>query len=409
MKLRIIYNLDIINTFKGKGPEWNRYLGDCTAVQSSLHGKPLTSPVWFLAQATNIIARSVGQTVFVNNPLLSLIILLAMFLCDLRIGLCCCLGSTMATITELIVRIHPWNMVENGVAAFNGGLIGSVIPALHPLLIPDSRNPDTEIIVCVVIGSVASVFITSALSNLLNTFSLPFMTLPFNIVAICTFITILPDTTTTTQPPTHNITEPSISWPGVGHGILVSMGQVYAVHCLQSSCIINLAVLLYSPLLFCMCTLGATIGSILPLNFLSPQDYPQVYAGLWGYSPLLSMAAVSCVIYPLSGTSMLAGTINAITTVFIQKALIVVMGKTGLPVFTLPFTLATLLILLAWQEKMKKKEGKENKKKSSLEEIQKKKIDLMASFAETSSVTCKDFNNCQTVLPVSKIGPAPTL
>ena len=154
------------------------------------------------------------------------------------------------------------------------------------------------------------------------------MTLPFNIVAICTFITILPDTTTTTtQPPTHNITEASISWPGVGHGILVSMGQVYAVHCLQSSCIINLAVLLYSPLLFCMCTLGATIGSILPLNFLSPQDYPQVYAGLWGYSPLLSMAAVSCVIYPLSGTSMLAGTINAITTVFIQKALIVVMGK----------------------------------------------------------------------------------
>ena len=77
--------------------------------------------------------------------------------------------------------------------------------------------------------------------------------------------------------------------------------------------------------------------------------------------------------------------------------------------FTLPFTLATLLMLLAWQEKMKKKEGKENKKKSSLEEIQKKKIDLMASFAETSSVTCKDFNNCQTVLTVSKIGPAPTL
>ena len=44
-----------------QGPEWNRYLGDCTAIQSSLHGKPLTSPVWFLAQATNIIARSVGQ------------------------------------------------------------------------------------------------------------------------------------------------------------------------------------------------------------------------------------------------------------------------------------------------------------------------------------------------------------
>ena len=61
----------------------------------------------------------------------------------------------MATITELLVRIHPWSLVENGVAVFNGGLIGSVIPALHPLLIPDSKNPDIEIMVSVVVGSVA--------------------------------------------------------------------------------------------------------------------------------------------------------------------------------------------------------------------------------------------------------------
>ena len=92
---------------------------------------------------------------FVNNPILSLLILLAMFLCDVRIALCCILGGTMATITELMVRLHPWSLVENGAAAFNGGLIGSVIAALHPVLIPHSTHPNLEIAVSVLVGSVA--------------------------------------------------------------------------------------------------------------------------------------------------------------------------------------------------------------------------------------------------------------
>ena len=87
--------------------------------------------------------------------------------------------------------------------------------------------------------------------------------------------------------------------------------------------------MLYSPLLFFMCTMGATIGCLLPLTFLPPEDYSQVYAGLWGYSPLLSMAILSCVIFPLSRTSVLAGTINTITTVFIQKLLSGAMKRVG--------------------------------------------------------------------------------
>jgi len=329
--------------------------------------------------------------VFVNNPILSLLILLAMFLCDVRIALCCILGGTMATITELMVRLHPWSLIENGAAAFNGGLIGSVIAALHPVLIPHSTHPNLEIAVSVLVGSVASIFITSALNNLLNTFSLPFMTLPFNIVAICTFITLLPAQDSTTQTIPQNTTNETISWVGVGHGILVSMGQVYAVHCLASSCLINLAVMLYSPLLFFMCTMGATIGCLLPLTFLPPEDYSQVYAGLWGYSPLLSMAILSCVIFPLSRTSVLAGTINTITTVFIQKTLSSVMRKAGLPVFTLPFTLSTLLMLLAWQEKWKSKKAKSGQKDSDMDQIRKQKMDLMSSFADTRNMASKQY------------------
>ena len=55
-------------------------------------------------------------------------------------------------------------------------------------------------------------------------------------------------------------------------------------------------------------------------------DNVEVYDGIWGYNSLLSMAAVSCVFYPLTVSSFLAGLVNVVTTVFIQKALAVNMS-----------------------------------------------------------------------------------
>jgi urea transporter len=172
------------------------------------------------------------------------------------------------------------------------------------------------------------------------------MTLPFNIVSICIFLTLIPaedlplpdhltplnltDLPLPSLLTPHNLTSTvpmTISWPGVGHGILLSMGQVYAVNYLLSSCLMSLSVALYSPLLFCMCTIGATMGCLLPLLFLPPQHYTQVYSGLWGYSPILSMAAVSCVTLPVSGSSILAAIANTITTVGMQRALAHTMDK----------------------------------------------------------------------------------
>ena len=79
---------------------------------------------------------------------------------------------------------------------------------------------------------------------------------------------------------------------------------------------------------------------------MSKLSSTQVYDGIWGYNSLLSMAAVSCVFFPFSANSLLAGellqysnllksfknedarqtdylagTVNAVATVGIQAAL----------------------------------------------------------------------------------------
>ena len=159
------------------------------------------------------------------------------------------------------------------------------------------------------------------------------MALPFNIVAVCVFLTLQPsdqshamleedsDNTTISISLTATVTDASISWVGVGRGILVSMGQVYAVNNVKASVLMNLAVALSSPLLFLLSTLGAAIGCLLPLAFLPPSDYQQIYDGIWGYNALLAMAAASCVFFPFSPVSFVAGTVNTVATIAIQQAL----------------------------------------------------------------------------------------
>lgn len=48
-----------------------------------------------------------------------------------------------------------------------------------------------------------------------------------------------------------------------GRGILVSMSQVYGVNDITTSTMMNVAVLLASPLLFLTSTFGAILGSLL--------------------------------------------------------------------------------------------------------------------------------------------------
>jgi urea transporter len=91
----------------------------------------------------------------VNNPFLSLLILISIALSNIEAGLGCCLGGLVATATELLLGLHPWSLVENGVAPFNGALIGSVIPSLYPLLFPHASDCTMDMWMAVLIGAVA--------------------------------------------------------------------------------------------------------------------------------------------------------------------------------------------------------------------------------------------------------------
>ena len=117
-----------------------------------------------------------------------------------------------------------------------------------------------------------SVIVSSALMNSISKLHVPFMTLPFNFIAIISFLNFQSEEYFSHLDASISIksnnTSTDIDWIRVVEGMVVSMGQVYAVGGLPTSIIMWVAVALYSPLLAILSALGALIGTFLPLLFL---------------------------------------------------------------------------------------------------------------------------------------------
>jgi len=138
-----------------------------------------------------------------------------------------------------------------------------------------------------------------------------------------------------------------IDWGMVGKGIALSMGQVYGINHMEGSIVINLGVFLASPLNFLVSNIGATLGTLMGVAFLSSSgNLQEVYDGVWGYNSLLAMSSVSCVFFAFSGGSFLLSVVNVGATGVVQYAMRTNMTlQNKIPVFTMPKNLCTLMML----------------------------------------------------------------
>jgi len=332
------------------------WFGDCPIVTNYLKDR---KGLFFLLRILDTFLRSVGQVVFINNPICGLLILVSFFISSPEVGLACLLGGCVATLTEFLFGLHPKELVINGVAPLNGVLVGSVTVQLYEQVYNVDQDLTVWLAICM--GGIISVFFGGAFNNFFSPLKLPYFTLPFNLVAIISFLSLGPQNMVSKDPEIIlnstlsllEITNKSVeeefqaspSWLSVSYGCLLSFGQVYAMNDILASIVICLAMFLYSPYLMITSFIGSIIGSFLSLTLLPPQDWHQIYDGIWGYNSLLSMPAISCVFLNISPSSLVFGLVSVVVTVASQQAIRVNMNH--LPVFTLPFTLSCLVMLLA--------------------------------------------------------------
>ena len=158
----------------------------------------------------------------------------------------------------MLLQMQPWTSMRVGLTPLNAILIGSVVSTLYPAVYNVDMDAQMWIFICV--GSFVSIFICGGFANTIGQANIPYLTFPFNVVAICTFLAIKP--MPLEIPDSLEDEKMSVDWFMVGRGILVSMSQVYAINHIPASILMNIGVLISSPLLFTMSLIGATLGSL---------------------------------------------------------------------------------------------------------------------------------------------------
>jgi urea transporter len=357
-----------------------RTFGDCSILKDLLNS--LDSFLWLPVKGVDAILRGVSQVVFASNPISGALILAGLFtvwdgqeVWQWEVGVAVLACSLVALLTAVLYQ-QPRVLVQDGITQFNAVLVGSVVFSLYPLLYQGLLDQRTWVMVLV--GSAASVFVQTALGNFLASikapfvvrvddehgpikkeFGIPSLTLPFNIVC-CVVMAILVktrDETTLTDAIQPNVTlqeinDPKVNeieWERIGVGAVLSMGQVYGVETLIGSILMYIGVAIFSPILAIVEFLGAFIGSIVALYLTSP-PYDMIYAGVWGYCPLLTAGAVGGFFVVLTPSSIPVTLLAIISTCAVQSFLIPVLQVVDMPVFTIPFVLTTWIFLLLTTE-----------------------------------------------------------
>jgi len=337
---------------KLKSNPWIPYVGDCKALDAYLDSK--TGFPWLLPKFLNAFLRGIGQVLFANNPLTGLLILAALFYSDVIVGVATCVASTVCILTALGMK-QELSSIKAGLTTYNAVLVGCVTASLWTPLYAEPLSE--KIWAFIILGSMLSVFVNCGLGTIMSKWSLPCLTLPFNVVTSLLFACLMPAATVTevsdvtgeaislTTAAPDELSADDINWGKVIAGIVCSMGQVFAVETLIGSIIIYVAVLVYSPLLCLMSLLGAIIGTLSGLIFSSTGAYQAVYSGIWGYNAILSSIAVGGFFFVFTFHSVFTAIANVAFTVLVQQGLVLAFHGTRLPVFTLPFVLSTFIFL----------------------------------------------------------------
>ncbi|KAK4291182.1 hypothetical protein Pmani_035977, partial [Petrolisthes manimaculis] len=298
---------------------------------------------------------------FANNPISGAIILAAMFVGNPTVAWACLLAGVVGVVFSKILK-QPEALISDGVVVFNGILVGCISVAVFPSL--TGHDIDAKFWGILTLFLVISCYVDTGLNAIMSPCRVPALSVPFNITAALMLLSLrggvgltgtdlppqsqhhpvnLTTDTNTTETMQQQVQEVEVQWLKVMEGTLLAAGQVYGVGTIDSSILVYLAFLLYSPLLTIFFYMGSVIGTIAGV-FLSEAPYTAVYQGLWGYNSLLTSGSMVFFLVP-TPSALLAAVVGSVLAVVVQAASSHVFAAMTVPVLSYPFNVATLLLL----------------------------------------------------------------
>jgi len=284
--------------------------------------------------------RSLGQVIFINNPLSGAVLLLAILLESPWMALLAVVGTAGANLASRGFSLAR-GLRHQGIHGFNGTLVGCAAAALGGI---GSTTSAALWIVLVLLGSAATTLFIEAWGRRFHRRgSLPPLTLPFCLATWALLavagglLPMAPD------PAALPGTETLGTLQALALGLPRSFGQVFLCGKLSSGVLVLLATALASPLAAALGLLGALAGMAVAL--LQGASAASVAQGLWGYNGVLVAIAIGGIFHAPTRQSLLL----AVGGAALSAPVSLVMGDmlSGLPELALAFVVTTWALMLA--------------------------------------------------------------
>lgn len=295
-----------------------------------------------------VILKNISQVLLLNNAWTGLLILIGLFVGSWQVGLAALLSSIIAYILAPYTN-YSKTEIKDGLAGFNPVLTGI---ALTVFLVPGWKSIGMTLLAVILTMPVGAAF-----RSLLARFDLPMLTMPYVFISwmflfmsfqfeyVNAGVKILPA----------NVQEITFSHHAI-HGVMTFLdgfSEIFLVKSVLGGLIILMGIFFASRKAGIYSIIANIIGVLVVMMFGANHD--EINTGLYGYNVILVILALGVTFKEASVfnkyLSMLFG---IIITVVVHAGLVTWLKPFGLPVFTLPFIVATWLMLLAGKQDTQK-------------------------------------------------------
>lgn len=289
--------------------------------------------------AVRIILKNIAQVLLLNNAWTGLFILLGLFVGNWKVGIMTLAASVIALL--LAKRTNYSNEeIKTGLAGFN--------PVLTAIALTLFLVPEWYSILIAFIAIVITMPIGSAFREFFKPFGVPMLTMPYVFVSwvilLMSFqfkfvnadVNILPDTVQEIQFSGHSI--------HFINAFLSGFSEIFLLKSIMAGLLILIGIFIASRKAGVFAIVANLIGFTAVLVLGANHD--QINDGLFGYNVILTVLALG-VAFRTRIQRYISIVLGILLTVVLHAGMTTLLTPFGLPVFTLPFIIATWIMLFA--------------------------------------------------------------
>lgn len=289
--------------------------------------------------AIRIVLKNISQVLLLNNAWTGLLILLGLFIGSWKVGLMALIASVIALLLAKRTN-YSEEEINTGLSGFN--------PVLTAIALTLFLVPQRYSLIIILVAIIITMPIGSAFREFFKPFGVPMLTMPYVFVSwlilLMSFqfkfvnadVNILPNAIQEIQFSGHHIQ--------FINAFLSGFSEIFLLKSVLAGTLILIGIFIASRKAGVYAIVANLIGFLAVIVLGANHD--QINEGLFGYNVILTVLALG-IAFRTRIQRPISIVLGILLTVVIHAGMTTLLTPYGLPVFTLPFIIATWIMLFA--------------------------------------------------------------